>query len=222
MPKESYGPEKCERVLDKMINLPKDVKIVAVTKIRSIDEIKKAIAEEIKIIGENRIQEAEKKYNELRSYLKEKNVEFHFIGHLQKNKVKKAVMMFDLIQSVDSIELAKELDKRAKELDKVQDILIQVNIGNEPQKSGIKKYGLNTLVDEVIKLKNIKLKGLMCIVPDFEDKEKTRPYFKDMKKRFDETKLEILSMGMSDDYKIAVEEGSNMVRLGRAIFGERN
>lgn len=222
MLKEPYGPKKCERVLETMIDLPKDVKIVAVTKTRSIDEIKKAIAEGIKIIGENRIQEAEKKYNELRNYLKEKNVEFHFIGHLQKNKAKKAVMMFDLIQSIDSIELAKEIDRRANEINKLQEILIQVNVGDEPQKSGIKKDKLNWLVNEILKLKNMRLKGLMCIAPDFEDKEKTRPYFRDMKKMFDETNLEILSMGMSDDYKIAVEEGSTMVRLGRAIFGERN
>jgi len=189
-------------------------KLVAVTKLRTIEEIKQAINSGINIIGENKIQEAEQKYSEI----KDMEVELHFIGHLQTNKVKKAVEMFDLIQTLDSLKLAKEIDKRAKEINKIQDILIQVNIGKEPQKYGVLPENVIEFVDNINKFQNIKVMGLMCMPPLNRD---SRPYFKEMKMLYDKLELEVLSMGMSNDYKIAIEEGSNMIRIGRLLFGER-
>jgi PLP dependent protein len=228
-----------------MIDLPKDVKLVAAAKTRSVSQIKKAIRQGIRIIGENMIQEAESKYPELKGFFIENKVEFHFIGHLQRNKVKKAVQMFDMIQTLDSLDLADEIEKRAGETGKIQKVLVQVNIGREPQKSGIDPRNAKNIVSELMKYSHIETCGLMCIAPDLEDKEKTRPYFRQMKQLFDECKEALnastgglkgahpilekkvkkdsfttLSMGMSDDYKIAIEEGSDMIRLGRAIFEE--
>jgi len=195
-----------------------NIKLIAVSKKKSVDEIKQAVEAGVKIIGENRIQEAEQKYTELKNYFKEKNVDFHFVGHLQTNKVKKAVEMFDLIQTVDSLKLVKEINKRAKQMNKVQDVLIEVNIGKEPQKHGVMPENVIDFVEEFKQFNNINVKGLMCI-PPYE--ENPRPHFKQMKNMFNELNLELLSMGMSSDYKIAIEEGSNMVRIGTKIFGER-
>jgi PLP dependent protein len=194
------------------------VNIVAVSKKKSVEKIKQAIKSGVNIIGENKIQEAYNKYNQLKNYFEENNIKFHFIGHLQSNKVKKAVEMFDLIQTVDSIKLTDEINKRAKEIDKVQDILVQVNIGKEPQKFGIIPENTLDFLGKIKQFKNINVKGLMCIHPRGED---SKPYFKEMKKIFDMTNLEILSMGMSSDFQIAIDEGSNMIRIGTKIFGER-
>ena len=190
------------------------VKLVAVTKSRTVTEIKKATDAGIKIIADNKIQEAEQKY----SKIKEMKVEFHFIGHLQTNKVKKAVEMFDLIQTLDSIKLAKEIDKRAKLINKKQDVLIEINIGKESQKYGVMPKEVIDFIHDMKKFDNINVRGLMCIPPFNKD---PGPYFKEMKKLFDKSNFEILSMGMSSDYRIAIEEGSNMIRIGTAIFGER-
>ncbi|MEM3374668.1 MAG: YggS family pyridoxal phosphate-dependent enzyme [Candidatus Woesearchaeota archaeon] len=204
-----------------------NIVLVAVTKNRTIEEIKNLVSLGIKNIAENKIQEAEKKYFLLKDFLKSNNVKFHFIGHLQKNKVKKAVLMFDVIQSVDSYELAFELNKRAFEIKKIQEIFIQVNIGKEKQKFGVEKEKLFDLIEKIKDLKNLKLNGLMCIAPFFDDAEKTRPYFREMKFLYDKInnklsnekkKIDFLSMGMTNDYKIAIEEGSNMVRIGRGLF----
>lgn len=211
-----------EKIIKSINN--KNISLAAVTKNSTIKDIKEAINSGVKIIGENRIQEAELKYNELKDFLREKRVEFHFIGHLQTNKVKKAVEIFDLIQSVDSLKLAEDINKRAKGINKVQRILIQVNIGEEPQKYGFKSSDLKEFLKIISSLKYLKVKGMMCITPYFEDKEKTRPYFKKMKKLFEGYKkdynFKYLSMGMTNDYEIAIEEGSNMVRIGRGIFGK--
>ena len=154
----------------------------------------------------------------LKDYFEQHNIEYHFIGHLQTNKAKKAVQIFDLIQSVDSLKLAKEIDKRARQINKIQDILVEVNIGKEPQKYGIMPDETLNFVKEISNLENIVVKGLMCMPPLHKN---PRPYFKEMKKTYDNSKLEILSMGMSNDYKIAIEEGSTMIRIGTLIFGER-
>ncbi len=207
---------KIETIL-KEINSEK-IKLVAVTKTRTKEEIKEAIQSGIRIIAENRIQEAEKKYNDLKEYFKEKKVSFHFVGHLQSNKVKKAIMMFDIIQSIDSLKLAKEIDKRAKEINKVQEIFIEINIGEEKQKQGVISEDLPKLIKEIKKLKNINLTGIMCLPPHSENPEASRKYFKEMKYLLDKTNLKYLSMGMTNDYKIAIEEGSNMIRIGRGIF----
>ncbi len=198
-----------------------NVKLVAATKKQSIDDIKKVVKAGIKIIGESRIGEAKEKYTKLKDFFEENNVEFHFIGHLQRNKVKSAVPMFDMIQSLDSIRLAIKINKEAKKIDKTQSVLVQVNIGREKQKYGIEPEKTLDFIRKVKKLENIGLKGLMCLAPYFNNEEKARPLFKEMKKLFDQTNLEVLSMGMTNDYRIAIEEGSNMIRTGRGIFGER-
>ncbi|MBU0627983.1 MAG: YggS family pyridoxal phosphate-dependent enzyme [Nanoarchaeota archaeon] len=204
--------------------LPKNIIIVAATKTRSVDEIKQAIEAGIDIIGENYIQEAEAKSNELKG-----KVKLHCIGHIQTNKAKKAVEIFDMIETVDSIKLAKEIGKRCQSLNKIMPILIEINSGKEPNKDGVMPEDAEQLIRDISTLKNIKVKGLMTMAPFFDNPEKDRPYFKLTKTLFDKIKalnppnidMEILSMGMSDSYKIAVEEGANMVRIGAKIFGKR-
>src|SRR3989344_1924821 len=201
--------------------IPKSVSLLAATKDRSMEEIKEAIAGGISVVGENYAQEMEKKYAALKS-----EAEFHFIGGLQKNKIKKVLDMCSLIQSVDSIELAEEIDKKAK---RKVDVLIQVNIGKEKSKAGAMPEKLIPVIKEISKLRNIRIKGLMCIEPYSENPEEARIYFRNMRELSEKIKkqnipnvgMKILSMGMSDTYKIAIEEGSNMVRIGTAIFGKR-
>src|SRR3989338_4657265 len=201
--------------------LPSNIVIVAAAKTRATEEIKQAIPAEIEIIGENYVQEAESKQKELKG-----KVKLHCIGHLQQNKVKKAVEIFDMIQTVDSLKIAKEIDKRCRAINKIMPILIEVNIGKEENKSGCMPEDVEKIAIEISNLKNIKIKGLMTMGPVFDNPENYRPYFKEMKKIFDKIKeknisnvdMEILSMGMTDSYKIAVEEGSNMVRIGTGIF----
>lgn len=197
------------------LRIPSNVKLIAVTKTRAVEEIKEAIRAGITCIGENRVQEAEEKF----PYLPK--VEKHMIGNLQTNKVKLAVEIFDVIQSVDSLKLAKEIDKRCEAIGKVMPVLIEVNIGEEANKHGIRLENVKSFVKEISQFENIIIQGLMCVAPLVNPKE-ARPYFKKMKQLFDSINgLKWLSMGMSNDYKIAIEEGSNMVRIGTAIFGER-
>ena len=195
--------------------------LVAVTKNHGVELMREAIDAGAKNIGENRVQEASEKFQTLN-----REVTRHLIGHLQTNKAKQAVKLFDLIESVDSQHLAAAIDKAAAQIGKVQDILIQVNLARETQKSGVLLEDLNALISFVDSLKNLRLRGLMMIAPNFPDVEQCRPLFAQMKKLFDELKnsranFDFLSMGMTHDYKIAVEEGANVVRLGTAIFGER-
>lgn len=201
--------------------IPKHITILAATKTHSLEEIKEAIGAGIGIIGENYVQEAERKFRKLKG-----KVKFHCIGHLQTNKVKKGVKIFDMIQTVDSEKIAREIDKMSRNINKIMSVLIEVNIAKEPNKSGCMPEGVIKLSGLISKLKNIKLKGLMTMAPFFEDSEKTRPYFKKTKKLFDELQksfpdIDTLSMGMSDSYKAAIEEGATMVRLGAVIFGGR-
>ena len=221
-------------------DLPSHVKLVAATKTRSVEEIKKAIEAGIEIIGENYIPEAEDKFKEIKRSLNSKSsncyessirnkVKFHCIGHIQTNKAKKAVEIFDMIETVDSLKLAKEIDKRCKDITKVIDVLIEVNIGKEENKSGCMPEEISGLIKEISTLPNIKVKGLMTMAPYCDNPEKDRPYFKKTKELFDKisssnipnTDMEILSMGMSDSYKIAIEEGATMVRIGTKLFGSR-
>ena len=150
-------------------------------------------------------------------------------GHLQKNKVKKAVAMADLIQSADSLDIMKEIDRRAGEIGKVQDVLLEFNISGEESKHGLPPKSMKEALDTAKAFSHIRVKGLMCMAPAYEDVEKTRPVFRkahsmwtDMKKEFPEGQISILSMGMTHDFEIAIEEGANMVRIGTAIFGERH
>ena len=200
-------------------NIPKSIGILAATKTRTAQQIKEAIDSGIKIFGENYVQEAEKKYSEIKQ---NNNINLYFAGHLQKNKINRALKLFDVI-NVDSFEIAEAISQRTGKKIKV---LIEVNIGNEPNKYGCKPEELINLIKKLSKLKNIEVCGLMAMAPYFKDGEKTRPYFKKMRLLFEKikklklknVKMEILSLGMSNDYKIAIEEGSNLIRIGRSIF----
>ncbi|MBQ7453734.1 MAG: YggS family pyridoxal phosphate-dependent enzyme [Selenomonadaceae bacterium] len=195
--------------------------LIAVTKNHGVELMREAIDAGATDIGENRVQEAAEKFPAL-----ERDVTRHLIGHLQTNKAKLAVKLFDVIQSVDSIHLAAALNKAAASVEKNQNVLIQVNIAREPQKSGVLLEDLNELINFVDAASNLRLRGLMMIAPNFPDVEECRPLFRQMRKLFDELKIsregfDFLSMGMTHDYTVAVEEGANVVRVGTAIFGER-
>ena len=202
-------------------DLPPNVQLLAASKSRDPKEVAEAVAAGIKIIGENYVQEAEK----AREVVGER-VEWHFIGHLQKNKVKKAVELFDMIETVDSIELAMEIDRRCAQMGKVMPVLIEVNSGREPQKSGVYPEKAEELVTEAATLQNIRVMGLMTMGPFREKPEDLRPYFSETKQLFDGisrlhlpgVEMKYLSMGMTDSYKTAIEEGANLVRIGSKIF----
>jgi pyridoxal phosphate enzyme (YggS family) len=204
--------------------LPANVNLVAAAKTRTPGEILEAIEAGARIIGENYVQEAERAFQEIGN-----RVEWHFIGHLQKNKVKKAVAMFDMIETVDSVELALEIDKRCEQAGKTMPVLIEINSGRETQKSGVYPEDAERLVREIADLDNIKVKGLMTMGPRYGDPEKARPYFRETKNVFDKIKglnitnveMKYLSMGMTNSYPVALEEGANLVRIGSKIFGER-
>lgn len=197
-----------------------DIKIVAVSKFASVSQILEAIESGIEIVGESRVQEAKKKQSEI-GFLTNKP-EWHLIGHLQKNKVKEAVRLFEIIHSVDNIEIAKEIDKWAANINKIQQVLIQVNISGEKTKFGISYSEVQNLIKQINLLHNIRIQGLMTIAPLVDDPEDARQYFRLLFQIREEFRtiadLKYLSMGMTDDFEIAIEEGSNMVRIGRAIF----
>ena len=201
------------------------VRLVAVSKTVAAETVRPALEAGITILGENYVQEAREKFKALIQY----PVSWHFIGHLQSNKAKYAVRLFDLIHSVDSLRLAKELDKYAKKNDKIQAILIQVNVAKEASKSGVHVEDTLQLIKEISRLENIALKGLMTMPPFFNAPEKARPYFTALRKLRDQIKMEAisnismdeLSMGMTGDFETAIEEGATIVRIGTAIFGDR-
>jgi pyridoxal phosphate enzyme (YggS family) len=203
---------------------PSSVGLVVVTKTVDVEKIREATAAGASILGENRVQEAKEKIEKLGQI-----AHWHLIGHLQTNKAKYAVKLFGLIHSVDNLELAKELDKQAAKINKVQDVLIEVNIAGEAAKAGVAMDGAASLIREAAKLKNISIKGLMTMPPYSENPEDSRPYFRELRKlaagiRKEDipgVSLQELSMGMSGDFEVAVEEGATMVRVGTAIFGER-
>ncbi|NVL91169.1 MAG: YggS family pyridoxal phosphate-dependent enzyme [Desulfobacterales bacterium] len=204
---------------------PKTVKLVAVSKTVSVDPIRAAIKAGVTVLGENYVQEAREKIEALN----EEKISWHLVGHLQSNKAKYAVKLFDLIHSVDSLKLAKELNRRANALGKVQDILIQVNISDEETKSGVETEQAIKLVREISLLENIAICGLMTMPPYFNAPDKVRPYFRALgslqglirDKAIPNVRMDELSMGMTGDFEAAVEEGATLVRIGTAIFGER-
>ena len=212
-------------------SIPQDVSIVVASKTRAPEEIEEVIDAGATIIGENYVYpEALNKYQSLGEIAK--SVKWHFIGTLQKNKINKALIIFNLIQTVDSTKLAREIDKRIEKVDKsVVQILLEINSGKEESKSGFPPNIsiIKEALLEMAELKHITIKGLMTMGPMFGDPEGARPYFKITRELFiklkdvntENSKMEILSMGMSNSYKVAVEEGSNMVRIGSLIFGER-
>lgn len=203
--------------------IPQGVAIVAATKGRTIGEIEEAVKAGIEIAGENYVQEAISKYKKI------EGLKWHIIGHLQRNKAKDAVKISDCIQSVDSLRLAKEIDQQCAKISKIMPVFIEVNIGNEESKSGANPDEILDLTHQVAELPNLRIEGMMTMEPFFENPEEARPYLKRMKQLFDEVKshnipntdIKILSMGMSNSYQVAIEEGSNMVRIGTKLFGPR-
>jgi len=207
---------------------PKDITIIGVTKYTTVEKMKEAIAGGITDIGENRIQDVQVKFSALdQAHLKYTK---HLIGHLQTNKAKLAVQLFDVIQSVDSLHLANELERQAEKYNKESvRILVQVNTSGEQQKNGVAKSDALKLIEEIAKLKRIHIDGLMTMAPLTDDKAVVRQTFHDLRVIFDQAaqwnkgnehvQMKHLSMGMSQDYDIAIEEGSNMIRIGTAIFG---
>lgn len=196
--------------------IPKNIQILAATKTKTAEDITEAINSGIKIIGENYVQEAEEKHDKLKELFKEKGVSFHLIGHLQSNKIKDAVRIFNCIETIDSQENAEKIDKICSELNKKIDIMIEINF-NEKQKSGIQISELDKLISRIKNLNNINLAGLMCI-PRLEEKKECFEKMKELKELYN---LKKLSMGMSSDYKLAIEYGSTLIRLGTVLFGER-
>jgi pyridoxal phosphate enzyme (YggS family) len=216
--------ERISLICSKINRDPRSITIVAVSKGRTPEQINEAIELGINDIGENRVQEALLKYNALHSV--RQAIRWHMVGHLQTNKAKESVKVFDLIQSVDSLHLACEISKQASKLNKIQDILIEVKTSPEATKFGLKPAETIEVLREIAKMSNINIKGLMTIAPLVDNPDKARPFFKQLRELRDNIialpvtryPLPVLSMGMTDDFEVAIEEGSNMIRLGRAIF----
>ena len=214
--------EKIKKTALKANRNPQEIKLVAVTKTATIEQIKEAISAGVKIIGENKVQEAKEKYQILTA-----GIEWHLVGHLQTNKVKYAIEIFDLIHSVDSIKLAKEIDRRSLQFGMITNVLVEVNVSGEETKYGIKPEEVEPFLKEISEFSRTRVRGLMTIAPIAEDKEEVRPYFRKLRELFKEikskniknVKMDYLSMGMTEDFEVAVEEGANMVRIGRGIFG---
>lgn len=200
-----------------------DVILVAVTKFHPLENMEEVLRLGVTQVGENRVQEMEEKHDRLTL-----PAVWHLQGHLQRNKVKKAVALADLIQSVDSAGILKEIDKRAEQAGKKQDVLLEFNISGEESKYGLSPKELRHIVEVAKDCPHVTVKGLMCMAPIEEDAEKTRPVFKkahalweELKTYFPDNQISILSMGMTRDFEIAIEEGATMVRVGTAIFGAR-
>jgi len=214
--------ENVKKLLDE---IPEGIELEAAAKTRTPQEVMEAIEAGVPIIGENYIQEAVTIYNTI-----EGKARLHFIGHLQRNKVKKALEIFDLIETVDSVRLAQEIDKRCGQMNRAMPILIEINSGREPQKFGVFPEDVKKLILTCSSLKYIKIMGLMTMGPFTGDPEEARPHFLETRKCFHEFKslslpnveMKYLSMGMTNSYRIAIEEGANIVRIGTKIFGERH
>ena len=204
---------------------PESVHLVAVSKTMPSDIVAQAIEAGVETLGENYVQEARAKIETLSAL----PVKWHYIGHLQSNKAKYAVKLFDLIHSVDSYKLARELNKHAAKIDKVQQILIQVNIAEEKTKSGVSEQETIDLIEDVRQFGNLSIRGLMTMPPYFNAPEKVRPFFaalRNLRDRiedlaFENVSMAEISMGMTGDFEVAIEEGATLVRVGTAIFGER-
>lgn len=196
-----------------------EARMVAVSKTVTAQAVRKAYDAGLREFGENRIQEAERKAAELTDL----HITWHMVGHLQSNKAKAAVRLFDLIHSVDSVKLLRAIDRYAADMGKVQRILLQVKLSDEESKSGADEAGLREMMEAGATLRNVKVEGLMTVPPYFDEPEKARPYFRrlrELAESFDG--LRELSMGMTGDYEVALEEGATIVRIGTAIFGERD
>jgi len=214
-----------QNVASLLAELPVGVELVAAAKTKTAEEILEAVQAGIKIIGENYVREARAVYK-----LVGNRVKWHFIGTLQKHNVRRNMLeMFDMIESVDSLDIAREIDKRCAQIGKIMPILIEVNSGREPQKSGVFPEDVTQLVGEISGFGNVKIMGLMTMGPRFGNPEDSRPYFVETRKIFGKIKelelqnveMKYLSMGMTNSYKVALEEGANIIRIGTKIFGNR-
>ena len=213
-----------DNVIQVLSELPPSVELVAAAKTRKPAEVLEAVEAGIKIIGENYVQEAEEAYAVVGN-----RVRWHFIGYLQSNKAKRAVRIFDMIETVDSVKIATEINRHCSQIGKVMPVLIEINSGREEQKSGVLPENAESLVKDISPLKNIRVEGFMTMGPRFGDPEDSRPYFVETRKVFERTKglnlantdIKYLSMGMTNSYRVALEEGANIVRIGSKIFGER-
>jgi pyridoxal phosphate enzyme (YggS family) len=195
---------------------PADVLVIAVSKTVEPERIRQAVAAGVEALGENRVQEAREKIQALG-----RPVPWHLVGTLQTNKARDAARLFDWIHSVDRVELLRELDRRAQRAGRVLDVLVQVNVGEEPQKGGVAPSELKALLDAAAGLGGVRVRGLMTVQPVTPEAEGARPYFRRLRELRDAAGLEHLSMGMSADFGVAIEEGATMVRIGTAIFGPR-
>lgn len=200
---------------------PDDIVVVAVTKGVGIEKIKDAVEAGLRVFGENRVQEAKEKILNLRSQISDSKVEWHMIGHLQKNKAKLAVGLFELIHSLDSLELMELINRYSERIGKIQRLLIEVKLSSEETKTGINKGEIKGLLKRAETLTNIRIEGLMTMPSYSDNPEDSRPYFRELKRLSEEYSLKELSMGMTNDFEVAVEEGATMVRIGTGIFGER-
>jgi PLP dependent protein len=206
-----------------------EVTLVAVSKTVPAERIREAIEAGVRMLGENRIQEAAGKIPELGAISAEFKVEWHLIGHLQSNKARRAVELFDAIHSVESFKLAERLDNIAGDVGKKIPVFIEVNLGGEESKAGVPPDEILPLAEQISKLSNLELRGLMAVPPFFEDPENARPFFQQLRRIRDEARqtgavggrFEDLSMGMSNDFEIAIEEGATFIRIGTALFGAR-
>ncbi|UCB49934.1 MAG: YggS family pyridoxal phosphate-dependent enzyme [Deltaproteobacteria bacterium] len=214
-----------ESVKELLAELPEGVHLVGAAKTKTPEEILEAAQAGLEIIGENYVQEAERAFQVVGN-----RVKWHMIGHLQSNKAKKAVRVFDMIETVDSMKLAREIDKCCGKIGKIMPVLIEINSGEEDQKAGVLPDEAIALIQEMSALEHIKIMGLMTMGPFTGDPEDARPYFIKTRETFEKLKqmnlpnvqMRYLSMGMSNSYKVALEEGATMVRIGTKIFGERD
>ena len=213
-----------ENVQRLLRELPEGVELLAAAKERTAEEISEAIRAGIKIIGENYLQDAQEVFSDV-----EEKAHWHFIGHLQTKKVKKVVEMFDMIESVDSVRLAQEIERCCAARDKLMPVLIEVNSGKEEQKYGVNPEDVLKLIEEISAYPHIRIMGLMTMGPRFGNPEEARPYFTKTRELFEQIKglhspnveMKYLSMGMTNSYEVALEEGANLVRIGTKIFGDR-
>ena len=213
-----------ENVRQILAELPEGVELVAAAKSRTPEEILRAAEAGIRIVGENYVQEALQAFGLVGS-----RVNWHFIGHLQRNKVKKAVQVFDMIETLDSLELAEEIHKRCAQHNRTMPVLIEINSGKEPQKFGVPLEDAEDFIRSAAEYKNLNIQGLMTMGPAFGDPEDSRPYFIKTRELYallrslniPRVEMKHLSMGMTNSYRVAIEEGANMVRIGTKIFGPR-
>jgi pyridoxal phosphate enzyme (YggS family) len=213
-----------KRVRELLKELPSEVTLVAAVKGRTVEEVRAAIEAGVRIIGHNYVQEAESMADALGDL-----AEWHMIGHLQRNKVKRAVEIFDRIETLDSIRLAQEIDKRCAAIGKQMVVLVEVNSGREANKTGVMPEDIEVFVRQLATFENLRVEGVMTMGPRFGDPEQARPYFRTTRASLERLSqlnlpnvaMRTLSMGMSNSYRIAIEEGANLVRIGTRLFGER-